>query len=186
MTTDEQQLIQDILDGRTATFGAFVRRYGNALTTFVASFVGQPADVEEVVQQTFVAAFEHLSQYDAARACFQTWLWRIAHHTALRHLTRRRTLYIEEQKLAALGLTDDETDGLLAEVTTHRIDLLRLATDQLPPDDQQLLYLYYTEERPLADIAYIMEANANTLSSRLYRIRKRLAQLIKQLEHENE
>ena len=186
MATDEQQLIQDILGGRTEAFGTLVSRYGAPLTSFVACFVAQHDDVDEVVQQSFVAAFEHLSQYDARRASFNTWLWRIAHHTAIKHLTRRRPLFIEEQQGAVQSLTDSEADDLLREATDARIAILQRATDLLPPDDQLLLHLYYTEQHQLTDIAYILDTNANALSSRLYRIRQHLAQLIKRFEHEAE
>lgn len=186
MQADERELIQDILGGRTEAFGQLIRQHGGALTSFVASFVSQQADVEEVVQQAFVAAFEHLGQYDANRASFQTWLWRIAHHTALKHLTRRRQYFIEEHEQAAQNLTDDDDGCMFEQATDSRVRLLEYATDQLPPDDQLLLHLYYAEERSLNDIAYILDSNANALSSRLYRIRQRLAQLIKHFEHEDE
>ncbi|MBQ6433369.1 MAG: sigma-70 family RNA polymerase sigma factor [Bacteroidaceae bacterium] len=186
MATDEQQLIQDILGGRTEAFGTLVRRYGAPLTSFVACFVAQHDDVDEVVQQSFVAAFEHLSQYDARRASFSTWLWRIARHTAFKHLTRRRPLFIEEQQGAVQSLTDSEADDLLREATDARIAILQRATDLLPSDDQLLLHLYYAEQHQLTDIAYILDTNANALSSRLYRIRQHLAQLIKRFEHEAE
>ena len=50
MAQNEQQLINEILGGRTEAFGQLVSRYGGALTGFVASFVSHRADVDEVVQ----------------------------------------------------------------------------------------------------------------------------------------
>ena len=54
--------------------------------------------------------------------------------------------------------------------------------EDLKPDDQLLIHMYYYEERSLNDIAYIMDAEPNTLSQRLRRIRKRLMVMIKQKE----
>ncbi|MBQ9286071.1 MAG: sigma-70 family RNA polymerase sigma factor [Bacteroidaceae bacterium] len=200
MAQNEQQLINEILGGRTEAFGQLVSRYGGALTGFVASFVSHRADVDEVVQQSFVAAFEHLRRYDARRASFQTWLWRIAHHAALKHLKsqKRFTLFsdfapgsaaspsgiVSPRPGSALG--GFPTEPSTADVPSRRLKLLEAAIDSLPPTDQLLLNLYYTEERPLTDIAYILDTNANALGSRLYRIRQRLAQTIKRLEYETD
>ena len=183
-----------------------VSRYGGALTGFVASFVSQRTDVDEVVQQSFVAAFEHLSQFDARRASFQTWLWRIARHAALKQLKSRQRLTLFSDlaprtasplsradsplSRASSPLSSSALSGFPAEPSSDspatRLSHLEAAIDSLPPADQQLLHLYYTEERPLTDIAYILETNANALGSRLYRIRQRLAQLINQLENETD
>ena len=80
---------------------------------------------------------------------------------------------ISEVPLAA------EDDDLSTE-REERIQRLEESIDALPPDDQLLLHLYYYEDRPLRDIAYIMDTEPNTLSARLYRIRKRLLHMIKQ------
>ena len=58
------------------------------------------------------------------------------------------------------------------------------AIDDLPPDERMLLHLYYYENRPLRDIAYIMDAEPNALAQRLHRIRKKLLRMIKQKENE--
>ncbi len=64
--------------------------------------------------------------------------------------------------------------------------LLEEAISDLPPDDQLLLHLYYYDDRPLRDIAYIMDAEANALGVRLHRIRKKLQTMIKQREDEDQ
>ena len=64
----------------------------------------------------------------------------------------------------------------------ERILLMEEAVVRLSPDDQLLLHLFYYEDRPLREIAYIMDVEPNTLSQRLRRIRKRLMVMIKQKE----
>ena len=78
----------------------------------------------------------------------------------------------------------DIEDDDLSTGREERIRLLEDAVGQLPSEDQLLLHLYYYEDRPLRDIAYIMDAEPNTLSARLYRIRKRLLHMIKLKENE--
>jgi RNA polymerase sigma-70 factor (ECF subfamily) len=57
------------------------------------------------------------------------------------------------------------------------------AIDDLANDEQLLIHLYYYEDRPLRDIAYIMDVEPNALATRLHRIRKKLSRMIKQKEH---
>ena len=58
------------------------------------------------------------------------------------------------------------------------------AVEELSEKDQLLLHLFYYEDRPLRDIAYIMDAEPNTLSQRLSRLRKKLLLKIKEKENE--
>ena len=71
-----------------------------------------------------------------------------------------------------------------AEECDARIDLLEETIGLLPPDEQQLLHLYYYEDRPLREIAYIMDVEQGALATRLHRIRKKLMTMMKQKEHE--
>ena len=56
--------------------------------------------------------------------------------------------------------------------------------DDLPSDERMLLHLYYYEDRPLREIAYIMDVETSALATRLHRIRKKLLLMIKQKENE--
>ena len=64
---------------------------------------------------------------------------------------------------------DDET----------RIDELRQTIAQLKPDEQTLITLFYYDNRPLADIAYILDIETGTIATRLHRIRRKLYQMMK-------
>ena len=64
----------------------------------------------------------------------------------------------------------------LAKLTRHA------AIDRLPADEQLLLHLYYYDDRPLRDIAYIMDAEPGLLATRLHRIRKKLLLMMKENE----
>ena len=74
-------------------------------------------------------------------------------------------------------LSDTEVDETLDDET--RIDELRHAISLLKPEEQMLITLYYYDNRPLADIAYILDAETSALATRLHRIRRKLYLLIK-------
>lgn len=175
--TEERQRIRRILDGRSDEYAYFVKTYSAQVLDFVSRMVSDASDAEELAQDAFVRAFRSLGQFDG-RSSWLTWVLRITYHTALNHLKRRRLqwLSIDDLPLA------DTPDNDLSTDREERIQLLDTAIDRLPADEQLLLHLYYYDDRPLRDIAYIMDAEPGLLASRLHRIRKKLLLMMKENE----
>ena len=188
VTQDETLLIRRILDGQTVLFRQLAGRYARQVLRMVARLIPSPQEAEEVTQDTLLEAYQSLARYDAQKASFQTWLLRIAYHMALKHYRQHRkhvvTVDMEQQWLYAIP--DAEADALLDDTTAHRVALMEKAIDQLKPDDQMLLNLYYFDNRSVRDIACITDHEEPYLHSRLQWIRKKLAIIIKTLESNEE
>ncbi|MBQ9668641.1 MAG: sigma-70 family RNA polymerase sigma factor [Prevotella sp.] len=159
-------------------FARLVREHAAEVISFAQRLLADRAEAEEVAQDAFVRAYRQLSSFSGDSSLL-TWVQRIAYHEAIDRLRRRRPRMADISELP-LAVADED----LSTDREERIQLLEEAVDHLPTDDQLLLHLYYYEERPLRDIAYIMDAEPNTLSARLYRIRKRLLHMIKLKENE--
>jgi len=84
---DEAVLVGRLRDGDRAAFAALVRQHGGSLLRFAATFVRDRALAEEVVQDTWLAALEHLGGFEG-RASLRTWLFHIAANKARTRLTR--------------------------------------------------------------------------------------------------
>lgn len=181
---DETLLIRRIIDGHTELFRQLAGRYAGQVLRMVASLIPSQEEAEEVTQDALLEAFQSLARFDARQASFQTWLMRIAYHTALKHYRQHHktitVVEVEQQRLDTFP--DDETDALLDD--TDRVELMERAIETLKPDDQMLLNLYYFDNRPMREIACITEREERYLHSRLQWIRKRLAITIKSLESE--
>ena len=174
MQTDEKELIARILDGHAEDYGYFLERYSQEAFAIVVRLVPQQEDAEELVQDAFVRAFNRLDTFEG-RSTFSTWICRIAYTTAVSWLRKRRMKYlsIDDQP----QLTDAEVDEAFDDES--RIEELRCAITLLKPDEQTLITLYYYDNRPLNDIAYILDVEPNVLATRLHRIRRKLYLLIK-------
>jgi RNA polymerase sigma-70 factor (ECF subfamily) len=185
---DETLLIRRILDGQTELFRQLANRYAEQVLRMVGRLIPSPEEAEEATQDTLLEAYQSLGRYDARKASFQTWLMRIAYHTALKHY-RQRQKYVtivdmEQQWLDTIP--DNEADALLGDTTNDRVALMEKAIGMLKPDDQMLLNLYYFDDRPIREIACITEHEESYLYSRLQWIRKKLAMTIKTLESNEE
>ena len=160
-----------------------ISHYGPALMTFVGRIVTIQEDAEDVVQETFVAAYKHLDDYNPELASMKTWLHRIAYHEALYLLRRRKRM-----AQIPLDVGEDIPDELPDATTAEELDE---AIQKLTPEEQMLLQLYYFDQRPLKEIAYITGAadlslnrEVSRLSSQLHRIRQRLRMILMHMNDE--
>ena len=130
------------------------------------------ADVEDVLQETFLAAWRGAGGYRPQGAC-GGWLWGIARRQAAL-LLRRRGL----AERAATSLPDDLTVGAdghdPAEVALARADL-EVAVAALGPEgspEREVWRLMYEQDRPVAEVAELMGVPEGTVKSRAYRARE--------------
>lgn len=170
-------------DRKAEDLSTMISRYGCALMTFVGRIVTIQEDAEDVVQETFVSAYKHLAEYNPEKASMKTWLYRIAYHEALYLLRRRKRM-----PQIPLDVGDDIPDELPDATTAEQ---LNEAIQKLTPEDQMLLQLYYFDQRPLKEIAFIMgaaddslEREVSRLSSQLHRIRQRLRMILMRKNNE--
>src|SRR5690242_19648002 len=80
VVTDEE-LVNRIFAGEKHLFDTVVQRHYRRLMRVAMSIMRNEAEAEDVVQDAFLSAYQHLSQF-AGRAKFSTWLSRIAMHRA--------------------------------------------------------------------------------------------------------
>ena len=95
--TDEA-LVQAARSGDEGAFDALVRRYQDKVYGLALRLAGNPPDAEEVLQDAFLQAWQHLADF-RGDAKFSTWLFRIATNAALmlrRSRRRRATDSLEE------------------------------------------------------------------------------------------
>ena len=174
----ERQRIGRILDGKREEYAWFVNTYSQHVLDFTSRMMPNTEDAREVAQDAFVKAFRSLASF-GFQSSFCTWVCRIAYHESLNRLKRQQPHYVDITDIPAM-----EDDEELSTGREERIALMEEAIDELSPDEGMLLHLYYYEDRPLREIAYIMDAEPNTLATRLHRIRKKLLQMIKQKDNE--
>ena len=176
-TQSERQRIGRILNGKHEEYAWFVNTYSQRVLDFTSRMMPDAEDAREVAQDAFVKAFRSLASF-GFQSSFCTWVCRIAYHESVNRLKRKQMHYVDISDIPAIE--DDE----LSTGREERIALMEEAIGDLPPDERLLLHLYYYEDRPLREIAYIMDAEPNTLATRLHRIRKKLLQMIKRKEDE--
>ena len=172
----ETELVEAVRRGRREGQTEMVCRYAERVFAMVVRQVTDVMDAQELTQDAFMRAFSHIDSYDPRRASLSTWLCSIAYRLTLDFLKRRRPTMVSMEE-TSVWQTDISDAALEAELSTgreERIDQLMEMVDELPDEERMLLTLYYFEDRPLTEIAYITGVDAKALANRLYRTRKKL------------
>src|SRR5207248_3365264 len=76
------EIVKRVLAGDSGLFELLIRRHDQRVYRAARAIVRNEADAEDITQETYLHAFQHLSQFEH-RAKFSTWLLRIAIHAAL-------------------------------------------------------------------------------------------------------
>src|ERR1019366_2834589 len=85
----DEQVVGRVLAGEPELYELIVRRYNRRLYRTIRSIVRNESDVEEIMQQAYVQAYEHLGQFEG-RASFGAWLTRIGVYAAFAHARRSK------------------------------------------------------------------------------------------------
>lgn len=167
---DDDRLIAAMAAGDDAATRELFLRHAPWLATRLRALL-PAAEVEDVLQETFLGAWRGAAGYRPAGAA-GGWLWGIARRQAALVLRRRGSA-----RLLPSVLLEDWPDAEdPAETALARADLDEAVAVLGPPGepDQEVWRLLYVEDRPVAEVARLMGVPPGTVKSRAYRVRRRL------------
>lgn len=165
------EIVTRIVQGDHALFELLMRRHNRRIFRTVLAILGSERDVEDVMQQAYVASFRHLDQY-RGDAAFSTWLTRIAANEAIQH---RRRLGRGPKLVAVEESPVVETDRGRSPEEHAMNDELRRALEaellSLPDDYRSVLILRDVEGLSTIDAAGILGVTEGVVRTRLHRAR---------------
>jgi RNA polymerase sigma-70 factor (ECF subfamily) len=166
-STDE--LVRRVLAGDTAAFATVIRRYENDVWKIVALMLRDRATTENLVQQCFVNAYEHLGQFELGRD-FGRWLRAIARNLVRNELRRgsREGDHLGEYR-AYLAAQEDA--GRAEEGEQRLRAALEECRKEIPPLWAQALALRYEEALPLEEVASAIGRTVVAARQLLFRLR---------------
>ena len=171
-------LVSRARDGDLRAFEELVRETQGAITSLVARMLDGRDDVDDVVQDVYLQAFQHLKSF-RGEARFSTWLHRIAVNTCLKRLKqarRRPTLSLDDPDtgLSERLACDPSLDPRTAVLLNERDDAVRSAVARLSQRHRVVVVLHYFEDIPCEEIAQIVGCSVGTVWSRLHYACKQL------------
>lgn len=158
-----------------AEFAALYRRNFAYVWRSARHLGVRPAEIDDVVQETFVTAHRLFATYEA-RGKEQEWLFSILYRIFQHHrswTSRRAALTDDDANLETLPASPASGPERDLE-NNEAVRTLEEILDRLDPEKRAVLVLAEIEERSLGEIAKILDLNANTVASRLRLARERV------------
>jgi len=178
----DEQLIERILAGEEDAFSVLYDRYFTRVFRFVQRRLNNRADVEDTVQEVFIAVFSSLESF-RAEGPFGAWVLGISRRTIAARFKRKRhaTVPLEgyHENPRSIDVTmpmirRDPTPLEIFECEERVEQMQRVASEKLSPEQRRLFELHHLSHRPIHEIARALQKSEDAVKSNLYRARKLL------------
>jgi len=175
--------VQQLRRGDPDALATLMARYQNRIYRYLLRLVRQPADADDLFQQTWLRVAEKIRSFDTSRN-FDAWLFTLARNLAFDHLRRVRPPSLDEPvgdspedtMVSRLASGDPGPFELL--LATERASRLAGALENLPVTYREVLTLRFEEEMKLEEIALVLAAPLSTVKSRLRRSLEQLREML--------
>ncbi len=179
MPTDDRELAHRFSSGDDESVRAVYERYGRAVHTVAYSIVRDSATAADVVQATFIKAWRAAGTFNPERD-LGPWLYTIARRQAIDTLRRERRVEPAEPEVIDVIELPPSLES------TWEAWEVRLAVDQLPDDEREVVRLSWFVGLSHPEIADQLAVPVGTVKSRSHRAHRRLASLLAHVVAENQ
>lgn len=181
---DDRRLIAECRRGQSAAFGILVRRHQDRLYNTVFRLLGNSEDAQDVVQESFISAYQSLVSFKGD-SLFFTWLYRIAMNAAIS---------LKRKKKSAVSLDSGSKHDLVIDPFDQSVDnqpgdalereeeqaRLQAALDRLSTEHRTVIVLKDIDDLKYEEIAEILAVPVGTIRSRLHRARLELREILEE------
>lgn len=186
---EDDVLVAKAIGGNEAAYKKLVDKYERALFFHILKMVKEREQVEDLVQESFVKAFDNLNSYSTNYA-FSTWLYRIATNHTIDYLRKKKlqTLSIDEPVKTRDGDMQMQLEDETAETDRHiirnqRQEIVQNAIEDLPEKYRKVIEMRHMEEKSYQEIADILDLPLGTVKAHIFRARELLYKELKDKRH---
>lgn len=173
LNSRDEEIVERVLAGDGPLFEILMRRHNQRIYRIVRSIVKDESEAEDVMQEAYVRAYQHLNQFEG-RSTFITWLTRIAMNEAFvraKRLNRQTSLDSDE---VSLKMTSEPASGDNPENNVANGELrnaLSNAILALPIRYRSVIMMRDVEEMSTSEAAALLQISETSLKVRLHRAR---------------
>lgn len=185
----DRELVEDAKAGDSGAFGLLVRRHQKRIYRLAAHMLRDPAEAEDVTQDTFVRAYGALDRFDGRSEPF-TWMYRIAVNLSLNAIRSRK------KTKKSTPMDDPRVEGALVEKRTSMGDPARATVDReiaeamaegidsLSDTLRTTLIMVSVDGLSHAQAAEILGCPEGTVAWRVHEARKKLRVFLEKRGHD--
>lgn len=193
---DDLELMRAVARQDRRAFKMLYDRYAPRLGSYLLKLLKRPELVDEAMNDVMLAIWQNAGRFDPHQGRLLTWLFGIAHHKGLKALRQagRSRAEVPFDTLPPAVIDDaEERDDASQAVAPHDPERTVLgwdlgqtlcwALDRLSADHRAVIELTFGEDRSYPEIAAILDCPVNTVKTRVFHARKKLAHLLAQCGH---
>ena len=179
-STADRDLVATAITGVEGSFEELVRRYQRPISAYVYRMVGNYESALDLTQEIFIKVYGSLGRY-RPEFKFSTWIYKIAHNSAVDHLRRNST---REQSLIHGTEGDNfelpvESGRLTPEQESERKERrveIEAVVRTLPANYRELIILRHSQDLTYEEIVDVTGLPLGTVKNRLFRAREMMRQ----------
>jgi RNA polymerase sigma factor (sigma-70 family) len=182
---EDAVLVKRAIGGDEKAFKHIIKRYKNPVAQIVYKLVRDRNQLEDLTQEVFIKAFQHLSDFDYEHQ-FASWLFKITNNHCIDYIRKRRLrVYSIDDQLK----TEDGEIGYEIPDSTYEPDLnllreqksriIRQAIESLPAKYREVIVLRHQEEMSYEEIAKKTGLPVNTIKVQLFRAREMMYKFLR-------
>ena len=160
-------LVSNAIEGEETAFKELYNLFSSTMFNICIRMTGNRQEAEDIVQESFIKAFESLRQLKDGRM-FGGWLRKIVINNCIRHIKRRTDL----RQLSAAGDIADDNDAEWLKQTANAA--LHNSIKNLPEGCRQIFLLYASEDYTHKEIGVLLSISESTSKSQYLRAKKLL------------
>jgi RNA polymerase sigma-70 factor (ECF subfamily) len=174
--TSDEVLIERIAKGDRLAMQVLFARHHVRVYRFVLRLVGNQSVAEDLISEVFLDIWRQADRFEG-RSAVSTWMLAIARFKALSALRKKPEEELDEETAAAIE--DPEDDPEVAMQKKDKSQVLRKCLEALSPEHREIIDLVYYHEKSVEEVAEIVGIPENTVKTRMFYARKKLAELLK-------
>jgi len=154
----EEELVRRAQKHDPAAFGQLYEEHFDRIYRYIVLRVRNRADAEDLTQQVFLRALEHIGSYRYRGMPFSSWLFRIAHNQVVDHWkkkSREKVKLLTQDEMAEAGALSDDDPADLAERKVG-LEQLAEACERLSDGQREVISLRFAGGLSVAETAKVM------------------------------
>lgn len=169
----DEALVELVREGRVALFEMLIQRHADRLRRVVRSVLKDDAQIDDVLQETFMRAFAHLADFQGT-AKFASWLTRIAVNDAV--MRKRRA--VDQVDVSGMDLSDREAGPEDLAASRQLGALIEKAVEALPDTYKDVFMLRVVDGFSVAETAWVLGVSEEAVRMRAFRANEQLRQIL--------
>jgi len=173
----DETLLAQIAGGDRLAMRNLYLRHERRVFRFVQRMLNDRCLAEDVMSEVFFEVWKKAEHFQG-RSSVATWLLGIARHKALTAAATKSRPFESLHDASAINVVDPTADQGAAMLEYERSVILRRCLEALSPEHREMIDLVYYQEMTIKQIADLLAIPENTVKTRMFYARKRLAALV--------